>query len=143
MYDALTITDYIILYYKNRNYGVSNLKLQKILYFLQALFLIKKDCELFDEEIEAWGFGPVIPSVYRKYMQFGCMDIPTKDIDEPFIDNETKTIIDSFLEKVKDMSSTYLTDITLHQKPWTQNYIKDKKKIIPKKEIRKYFLKTK
>lgn len=76
-------------------------------------------------------------------MQFGCMDIPTKDIDEPFIDNETKTIIDSFLEKVKDMSSTYLTDITLHQKPWMQNYIKDKKKIIPKKKIRKYFLKTK
>lgn len=143
MYDALTITNYIISYYKKRNYGVSNLKLQKILYFLQALFLIKKDCELFDEEIEAWGFGPVIPSVYRKYMQFGCMNIPTKDIDEPFIDNETKTTIDSFLEKVKDMSSTYLTDITLHQKPWTQNYTKDEKEIIPKKEIQKYFLKIK
>ena len=143
MYNALTVANYIILYYKERNYGVSNLKLQKILYFLQALFLIKKDCELFDEEIEAWGFGPVVPSVYRKYIQFGCMDIPTKDIDETFIDNETKTIIDSFLERVKDMSSTYLTDITLHQKPWMQNYIKDEKKIIPKKEIRKYFLKTK
>lgn len=142
MYDALTIANYVIMYYEKRDHGVSNLKLQKILYFLQALFLIKKDCELFDEEIEAWGFGPVVPSVYRKYMQFGCMDIPAKDIDEPFIDNKTKTIIDSFLERVRDMSSTYLTDITLHQKPWKRNYIKDKKKIIPKKEIRKYFLKT-
>lgn len=142
MYDALIIANYIILYYNKRDHGVSNLKLQKILYFLQAGFLMTKNYELFDEDIEAWGFGPVVPSVYRKYMQFGCMDIPTKDIDEPFIDTETKTIINKVLEKVKDMSSTYLTEITLHQKPWQQNYVKDAKKIIPKKEIRKYFLKT-
>lgn len=140
MYDALTIANYIIIYYEKRDWGVSNLKLQKILYFLQAEFLIEKGYELFDEEIEAWGFGPVVPCVYRKYKMFGCMDVPAKGIDEPFIDKETRTIIDGLLERVKDMSSTCLTDITLHQKPWKQNYVKDEKRIIPKKEIRNYFL---
>lgn len=143
MYDALIIADYVITYYEKRDHGVSNLKLQKILYFLQALFLTKENHELFSDEIEAWWFGPVVPSVYKKYALFGGMYISTKNINEPFIDNKTKTIINNFLEKVKDMSSTYLTQITLHQKPWEQNYTKNIKRIIPKNEIQKYFLKNK
>ena len=39
MYNALDVSRYIINYSNDKNYGISNLKLQKILYFVQAYFL--------------------------------------------------------------------------------------------------------
>ena len=75
MYDVQDVAEYVITYSEVKDYGISNLKLQKILYLIQAYSLIhtKKPC--FSEDIEAWDFGPVIPEVYRKYKQFGSTDI--------------------------------------------------------------------
>lgn len=75
MYDVQDVAEYIITYSEVKDYGISNLKLQKILYLIQAYSLIhtKKPC--FSEDIEAWDFGPVIPEMYRKYRQFGGADI--------------------------------------------------------------------
>ena len=49
--------------------GITNLKLQKVLYFVQAYYLAKLNRPLFPDNIEAWEYGPVIPSVYRKYKE--------------------------------------------------------------------------
>lgn len=78
-YDVLDISRYIINYSNDKDYGVSNLKLQKILYFVQAYFLINiPDSHVcFKERIEAWNFGPVVPKAYREYKQYGSTNIPT------------------------------------------------------------------
>ena len=60
---VLDVSRYIINYCNENYYLISNLKLQKILYFVQAFFLEAKNEECFREEIEAWDFGPVIPEV--------------------------------------------------------------------------------
>ena len=44
---------------------MSNLKLQKMLYYEQGFHLAAFDTPLFDENIEAWMFGPVVPEVYE------------------------------------------------------------------------------
>src|SRR5258707_15495854 len=46
---------------------VSNLKLQKLLYYSQAWHLALFKTPLFEEEIEAWVHGPVVPQVFRRY----------------------------------------------------------------------------
>ena len=46
---------------------ISNLKLQKLLYYAQAWHLVLLDDALFDDEIEAWVHGPVVPCVFRKF----------------------------------------------------------------------------
>lgn len=140
MYDVLTIADYVIAYYKNVDSVVSNLKLQKILYFLQAAFLIEMDKPLFDSDIEAWSFGPVIPVVYDKFKLFGAASIPDTNVKMPTILNKDSEIIDGLLERVKDLSSTLLTQITLHQTPWIRNYSKYSHRIIPNAEIKEYFM---
>ena len=61
--------------------GITNLKLQKILYFAQALFLSKLETPLFKESIEAWEYGPVVPSMYQAYKQHGNQ--PIIDEKEP------------------------------------------------------------
>ena len=75
MYDVQDVAEYVIVYSKYKDCGISNLKLQKILYLVQAYFLIQTKNPCFLEDIEAWDFGPVIPEVYRKYKQFGGADI--------------------------------------------------------------------
>ena len=51
-----------LIYHLNRD--TSNLVLQKLLYFIQAYCLVVLNRAAFDEKIEAWMYGPVIPEAY-------------------------------------------------------------------------------
>lgn len=42
IYDVLDVCRHIINYSEKEDYGVSNLKLQKLLYFVQAYFMLEK-----------------------------------------------------------------------------------------------------
>ncbi len=74
MYSALNIARYIIDKCTREKYPISNLQLQKILYYIQREFL-QQGIQAFPEEIEAWQFGPVVPEVYRQYCGFGALPI--------------------------------------------------------------------
>ena len=76
-YNVSDVSRYVIKYSNDKGYGISNLKLQKILYFIQAYFLINtpNGNPCFKEKIEAWDFGPVVPEAYREYEQYGSTDI--------------------------------------------------------------------
>lgn len=74
-YPVNKIADYVVEYAKKINKPVNNLKLQKILYYLQALFLLEKEAPLFNESIEKWQYGPVIPEVYHRFKHMGAEEI--------------------------------------------------------------------
>ena len=158
MYDALEVSRHIINYCNSHNYSVSNLKLQKLLYFVQAYFLIaspkKNPC--FVEEIEAWDFGPVVPKVYSEFKQFGSTDIPTlsfyyENSDGNFfktnlvkfednkISKEDKILINDVVENFKKYTATDLVKLTHNQEPWLNAYHKGGNKIIKIESIRNYF----
>lgn len=65
-YSALKIAKYVIDKCTRDEQPVSNLQLQKILYYIQKTFL-KNGTEAFEDEMEAWQFGPVVPNVYYQY----------------------------------------------------------------------------
>ncbi len=50
---------------------ISNLKLQKMLYYMQGFFIAVFDKKLFEEPIEAWQYGPVVRAVYFHFKEFG------------------------------------------------------------------------
>ena len=64
VYAALDVAKYIVDKCTSDKQPVSNLQLQKILYFLQKKYLIDEKRILFSDEIQAWQFGPVVPEVY-------------------------------------------------------------------------------
>lgn len=70
MYSVLDVARYVIAR-SNRAGAISNLKLQKVLYFIQAEFLVVQNTPCFAEQIEAWDFGPVVPMVYYRYRIYG------------------------------------------------------------------------
>lgn len=50
---------------------MTNLRLQKLLYFAQGWYLQRYGQPLFDAPIEAWKFGPVVPTIYQAYKNNG------------------------------------------------------------------------
>lgn len=153
IYDADTIADYVIWYAKQKNdYSVNNIKLQKVLYFLQAEFLIETDHELFYDDIEAWDFGPVVPSVYYRFRIQGTCHILMHDEDleiaPKLIRKEDRKIIDPVLDMLQPYSAYQLSDITVNQAVWKKYhndryrvYRTDKIKyaVIPTWAIKNYY----
>lgn len=103
----------------NDGYGelISNLKLQKLLYYMQGFHLAKFDTPLFEEDIEAWTYGPVVPSVYKKYKGSGNMGISPKE--EPIVLNEQQEeLFDKVFEVYGEFSAIGLMNMTHKETPW-------------------------
>lgn len=157
MYNVLDICRYIINYSNEKEYGISNLKLQKILYFVQAYFLIMKDEKCFQERIEAWDFGPVVPIAYHEFKQYGSGNIPKIisyvkfndenmwniqriEYDENIISQENRQLINEVVDKFSEYSATDLVTLTHKQAPWKDAYVPHKNKEITVEKIRGYFI---
>lgn len=158
MYGVLDVCRYVINYSNDKDYSISNLKLQKLLYFIQAYFLTssenKEPC--FREHIEAWDFGPVVPDAYREYKQYGSGAIPhiysyfefdANDIwnshriqyDDSIICNEDKNLINEVIDQFSNYTATDLVALTHDQSPWIDAYEPHMNNIITNDAIRKYF----
>lgn len=141
MHSVLDVARYIIYYCQRRGYAISNLKLQKILYFIQANFLVTLNRACFREAIEAWDFGPVVPEAYHKYKFYGSSSI-REDVNvsctEEFT-NEEITALNEIIDECARYSASALVDLTHHQEPWTKAYKPFCNNIISHNAIRDYF----
>ena len=72
------LSEHIISIAKENKLPITNLKLQKVLYF--TIYLAKEDeilsdlelKKLYDDKFEVWSNGPVVRSIYLKYRRFSC-----------------------------------------------------------------------
>lgn len=124
---------------------LSNLKLQKMLYYAQGWYLGLHNKALFNDPIEAWVHGPVVPNVYRKYKSFGWGPII---LDET--ERDTKFDV-GLLEHLKDVWGAYgrfsafdLERLSHVEKPWlaTRGALEPdqpSKKVISIEIMRSYF----
>lgn len=154
MYSALDIARFIINYCNEEGIVISNLKLQKLLYFVQAYFLIDSDeGPCFRESIEAWDFGPVIPEVYHEFKQYGSGNIPSISkyivcngndcYEEEYCDNvissDHQDRIRDVVDEFREYSATDLVRLTHSQNPWSDVYVPGANNIITNKSIEAYF----
>ena len=142
MYSALDVARYIIWYCQEKSYAINNLKLQKVLYFVQAQFLVfgKDNKPCFSEKIEAWQYGPVVSEVYREYKIFGSAHIPCGDMMDDFdIDEPDKEMINGIVDRCNKYTAVRLVDISHRQAPWKDAH-ESGKTVIDIAEIRNYFL---
>ena len=155
-YNVLDVARYIINYGNDNNCNISNLRLQKILYFVQATFYIDKNEPCFNEEIEAWDFGPVIPEVYHEYKRYGRNEIPhieeyidfSKGVweatemayNENIIDERDRELINEVIDSSRQYSANELVEITHDQSPWKNAYVRGWNNVISKESIKEYFI---
>lgn len=158
-YDVLEIARYVVNYCNEHNYDITNLKLQKILYFIQANFLVNKGVgnPCFSAEIEAWSFGPVVPEVYREFKKYGNAQIPLiekyfsfdkknvlasclKNYVNPFIDINDQILTNEMIDECSEYSASKLVEITHGQTPWKAVYVYNMNNVISKQSIYDYFV---
>jgi uncharacterized phage-associated protein len=96
MQRTLSIANFFI---KESNYTVTPLQLVKLVYISYGYVLAIVEEELFSEDIEAWQFGPVIPSVYhtfKHYKRNKITELSTElTFDDDFSFNEQKYEIEN------------------------------------------------
>lgn len=114
------IAEYILAYsFKNKITDVSNKKLQKLLYYVYSWVLVYKDKKLFNEPIEAWLHGPVVPCVYQEYKHFGFKNIEcTKQDVKLNVTDDIKLLIDAVLEQYSKYDADYLEYLSHTETPW-------------------------
>lgn len=98
---------------------ISNLKLQKLVYYAQGFYLAIFDQLLFPEEIKAWAHGPVVPELYQAFKQFGSDGIPCPDsVDFSIYDGETAELLDEVWAEYGQYAAWKLRDLTHNEPPW-------------------------
>ena len=146
-YNALDVAHYII-YLASQNVidevkgekvyeGITNLKLQKILYFVQVFHLVKKDKPLFTENIQAWQYGPVVYEVYKQYKK-NRSDSIIRTKDTSVISEQDKQFIEEIWDSFGKYSTTKLVAITHAHTPWQEAY-KTNNQVISNKSLQEYY----
>jgi uncharacterized phage-associated protein len=121
---------------------VTNLSLQKLLFYCHAYHLAFTNLPLIDEDFEAWTYGPVAPNVYKYYSKYKDKPI---DVEEFDIDNiqglttKNLNIISLVLSKYGDFGAMQLVNMTHQDLPWQEHYNANKKAIIPNDKIRDFY----
>ena len=147
------IANYFISKKKEPDYTIDNYKLNKLVYFAYGYSLAILDKEIFGESIQAWRYGPVIPSIYHEFKRFGV-----DYIKEPAIhfsetnrkrtvpkvdpkDKKTINILETIYQKYGSCSKEDFKKM-IHRKnsPWEICYLEGKDYVvIDKREIKRYF----
>lgn len=143
--DAKCVAEYVIAYVNKKGLLITHLKLQKILYYLQGEHLCAFDRVLFEDKIEAWEYGPVVPSVYFAFCSNGALPLRVdgdsiRACDD--LDDDSKTLVDNMIEKYSKYTARQLVQMSHEEIPW-----KDHKKAVDNGErpeitvdsIRNYF----
>lgn len=100
---------------------ISNMKLQKLLYYAQGSFLAVTGQPLFDDPIEAWKHGPVVESVYHQYKGNGGKGIPFEDpFDFSSFTDEEEELLEEVYNVFGQYSAWKLRDMTHAEAPWNE-----------------------
>lgn len=68
----MALANFVINFANNLGSPVSNLQLQKILYFIQAAFLVERGNPIISGNFSRWQYGPVLQEVYSSYRENGA-----------------------------------------------------------------------
>ncbi len=136
MVNALELAQYIL---KHSNKELSNLELQKTLYFTELDYIKKFDKHLVSDDFEAWRYGPVAREVYYEYRNYGAnpIDKPKEETLSQNLRKDELETINHSIEKCNEKSYWDLVKES-HKEDgaWHKSFKEDRKEIISKDLIR-------
>lgn len=146
--NVFDVVNYLLKHFNADKYKITNMKINKLLYYIQGHYIAKYNKPLFLEPIEAWMFGPVIPHIYGEFFNFVNNPIPNNYICEGKtgneINQETQEFIKKTLNNYINLSSYNLSVNTHNEQPWKITYNPRKKwknNIITHQLLKEFFAK--
>ena len=138
MCDCFKTAEYFLrLQTEDAGDAISNMKLQKLLYYAQGFALAILGEPLFNDDFEKWTYGPVLPAVYNKYKEFGSGAIPRPEGAslQDYTDDERK-LLDEVYYTFGQYSAWALSEMSHATKPWQDAELGS---IISKESMKAYF----
>lgn len=121
MYKALDVAR-MVIQLTDTEHGdlITNLKLQKLLYYLQGFWLAKYDAPLFRAKVEAWGYGPVVPDVYYAFCGYGRnpIDVEAEGKELRFTSEGEEEFFYNVFDTFNQYSASTLVRMTHREPPW-------------------------
>lgn len=123
----------------------SKLKLLKLLYYVQGYHLAAFGSPIFDDKMEAWLHGPVVPSVYKWCKGFKTDEdlanqaLKKDEISTLELHPMQLSLIDDVLRVYNKYSAYGLRDKTHTELPWLAVYEKDSNNEITNNSLREFF----
>lgn len=109
----------VAIYVLNSKYEITNMSLQKLLYYIEAFCQIILNERMFDNRCEAWAYGPVYPEIYEKYKLFGKEQIHVDPIDlSDELEERYRNLIDYVLNLFGIFNGVTLKDLSHAEEPW-------------------------
>lgn len=112
------VANYLLWFSADHGDCLTNLKLQKLLYYAQAWYLALYDEPLFDQEIEAWVHGPVVPTVYHRFSNYKADPIPVDSIPKARLSKKVQGHLEEILRVFGGFSAYQLEKLTHQEAPW-------------------------
>lgn len=114
---------------------MSNMKLQKMLYYEQGYHLAVFNTPLFEEDIEAWMYGPIVPCVYEHFKQYGSGGIQPEKKNIISLTEEEEDLFNEVFDAYVDFSAYGLMRKTHEEAPWRKTTTGPGNVISPNKMI--------
>ena len=135
---AMAVAEYILTL-SDPDIGdiISNLKMQKLLYYCQCACLAIHDRPLFEEIMENWDHGPVVPAVYREYKVHGNDALPFPsyyDFDQ--LTDDEVSVINEIYNVYGQFSAWRLKAMTQQEPPWLDT---EPGEVMSHKQLKRYF----
>lgn len=147
------IADYFIGLSNETQTPITNLKLQKLVYYAQAWSMAINKTELFSEDFQAWVHGPVLPQLYNDYRNYGWKPILREDLNEETFNALKEQLPENVKKLLAEVEYEYfglsayeLEKLTHNEDPWliTREGLPDdapSDKVIAKPLMRDYYAK--
>ncbi len=148
--DIIINSYYVIFYFNEKGVSVTNLKLQKLMYFMEGLYMgITDENFLYDDEFYAWTFGPVCKRLYDYYKKFESNEISLDEDEKKFvteIPELNRIFIESLFKIFGNWSAYDLVELTHEEgSPWSLVYVSEEETddniIVPKLDTKKWLRK--
>ncbi|HYT41450.1 MAG TPA: type II toxin-antitoxin system antitoxin SocA domain-containing protein [Methylomirabilota bacterium] len=122
MITANTVADYFLAVANECEELITNLKLNKLVYYTQAWHLALFKEPMFEDKTEAWVHGPVLPVVYDTYKHFKWTpiirhDLNLEEIKQQF-STEQQELLDDIVEIYLPKTAYELEQLTRDEDPW-------------------------
>lgn len=111
--NVFDVANYIL----SKTGSLTTMKLQKLVYYCQAWSLVWDEKALFNEKIEAWANGPVVPVLYDAHRgMYTVKSFKTGEASK--LNDEAKETIDKVIETLANKPAKWLIDLTHMEEPW-------------------------
>lgn len=131
-YDAMTVANRFIELANKDGRKLTPMQLIKLSYIAHGFSLAINRRPLLDEDIEAWRYGPVVPSLYKRLKKYGSSEVDGPqsvsflNLKGEKLDEQDAKLVDIVFQKYGKLTGVQLSYLT-HKPgtPWAANYRPD------------------